>query len=430
MKIYLLLLFLVLSFALKAQDYMPIDTLNKEKLELLAKDFKKSNKGFIDEVTDKYHRKVANSLEEYLLELSTEYIEGIKDGDYLFDKRFTSMADEILDEFKLKNPTIPKNTKILVSRKPNLNAYCLPDGTFILNLGLFYWLKNTDQIAGVMAHEISHKMLEHAINFKVKTIEEELSDDSKDKIKEIKKGKYNKNEKAFDFFKNILYAKGEKRKMQEYEADSLGYILLKNTKYNKLDYIITLKLMDKYDSINPKGLEIEIYKKVFNLPNQKFKEEWLKKEDFSGYNYSLYKEKFNEDSLSTHPDLDERIKKIEVLYPELKNPTSNETTEAFKTLNKIAEYEIIPNLIYFDEYGLAIYVCLSNIQSNKDVDFYNKCLGKIFEKIYDAKKQYKLNRYVDRIDPKDQTESYIQFLNFMWNLKLDEIKNIAAFYNK
>jgi hypothetical protein len=31
-------------------------------------------------------------------------------------------------------------------------------------------------------------------------------------------------------------------------------------------------------------------------------------------------------------------------------------------------------------------------------------------------------------DPKNQSESYQQFLNFMWNLSLDEIKNIADYY--
>jgi uncharacterized protein YaaN involved in tellurite resistance len=43
-------------------------------------------------------------------------------------------------------------------------------------------------------------------------------------------------------------------------------------------------------------------------------------------------------------------------------------------------------------------------------------------------KNYNLNRYLDRVDPKNQSESYQQFLNFMWNLSLDEIKNIADYY--
>ena len=61
---------------------------------------------------------------------------------------------------------------------------------------------------------------------------------------------------------------------------------------------------------------------------------------------------------------------------------------------------------------------------------HKKLLGEGFKKIYQARKEYKLNRYLDRIDPKNQSESYIQFLSFMWNLSLEEIKNIADFYDK
>ena len=69
------------------------------------------------------------------------------------------------------------------------------------------------------------------------------------------------------------------------------------------------------------------------------------------------------------------------------------------------------------------------IYKKTDDNFYREWLGKSFQKIYNARKEYKLNKYLDQISPKDQTESYIQFLSFMWNLKLEEIKNIAEFYN-
>ncbi len=49
-----------------------------------------------------------------------------------------------------------------------------------------------------------------------------------------------------------------------------GIILLKNTKFNKLDYIETLRLMEKYDTIKPNTISKDIYKKLYNIENQIF----------------------------------------------------------------------------------------------------------------------------------------------------------------
>ncbi|MCB0472128.1 MAG: peptidase M48, partial [Flavobacteriaceae bacterium] len=81
-------------------------------------------------------------------------------------------------------------------------------------------------------------------------------------------------------------------------------------------------------------------------------------------------------------------------------------------------------------YGLGIYAAMQFLQDKKKEAYTKFWLGKMFEKIYEARKNYNLNRYLDRVKPKDQSESYQQFLNFMWNLKLDEIKHIADHYLK
>jgi hypothetical protein len=73
---------------------------------------------------------------------------------------------------------------------------------------------------------------------------------------------------------------------------------------------------------------------------------------------------------------------------------------------------------------------LLNLQNNEEEAHHKLWLGKIFQKVWDARKNYTLNRYLDRIDPKNHSESYQQFLSFMWNLKLEELKNIADFYQK
>jgi len=101
-----------------------------------------------------------------------------------------------------------------------------------------------------------------------------------------------------------------------------------------------------------------------------------------------------------------------------------------RNFKKIAEYEIVPNLYFSENYGVAVYFCLHQIQHEKDVLYYKSWLGKCFKKIYEARKNYTLNRYLERVEPKEHSESYQQFLSFMWNLNLNDLKEIAEFYNQ
>lgn len=429
MKIFLPYLLLVINTVVFSQEKMILDTTDYPKRQAFIKEFENSNLQLIQNLENSLDRKVYKILKKNMEEFKTDFSKEIKEQNFHFDDSIETFLNSILTEFKDKNPEIPKNTKILVSKNNNLNAYCLPDGTFVVNLGLFYWLDNEDQIAGVLAHEISHKVLDHSIKTQLHLINDELNESNKNLLTALKKQKFNKTEKAFQLFKNKLYATGEMRKKHEFEADSLGYSFLKKTKYNKLDYIETLRLIEKYDTITPKGLSKTIYKNTFDLPSHPFKEDWLKIEDFSNYDYSLLKEKINKDSISSHPEIDARIKKLELMYPELKTSKSNEPNDEFKKLEQIAYYNIIPNLMFSEDYGAAIYICLIRIEKEKEIDLHKKQLGDCFQKILKARKEYKLNRYLDRIDPKNQSESYMQFLSFMWNLSLDDIKNIADYYS-
>jgi hypothetical protein len=49
----------------------------------------------------------------------------------------------------------------------------------------------------------------------------------------------------------------------------------------------------------------------------------MRLDDYSMYDYSQYKEKMNKDSLSSHPETNDRIARLEKNFPELKNTKSN-----------------------------------------------------------------------------------------------------------
>ncbi len=422
------LLFLTFAALVQAQNYTPLDTLDKSNRDAFIIKYKLRSEKFDKEIRTKTSGKTGKELEQIYREFQKDFIKELGKNSFSFNTEFNNNLNTIINEIRKNNSNIPEDLQVLVARDNSPNAYCMGDGTFVVNMGLYYLLENEDQIASVMCHELGHYLLEHTTKSQLRRINQNEQD--KSKVKEIKRQRYNRSANAFSLFKEKAYETGEYKRKAELQADSLGYKLLKETKYKKLSFINALELLAKYDTLKSKDLKVEAYKKYFSIPDQAFKESWLKKEDFSSYDYSLYKEKLDKDSLKSHPEIVDRVRRLKELFPELSEKTVEiKPTDSFNELSKIAAYERLPNLYASEDYGVGIYLALLNLERENDPDYYKQWMGKCFYKIYEARKNYTLNRYLDRIDPKNQSDSYQQFLSFMWNLSLEEIKNFTEFYN-
>ena len=304
MKYPLLIILVFTLISVRGQNYIPIDTSDNAQRKAFVEAYKARDESFCKELKLKYEGKAGFELVKSMKEYSEEFISQVNEGLFCFDSSFSTKAKAILEEISSENKDIPANIQILISKDPTLNAYCLPNGTLVLNMGIFYWLNNFDQVAAVISHEIAHLVLKHSIKAQLKLIADNSSSSSRSTLKEVLSQKYNRSEKAYELLKNKLYSHGEERRRNEFESDSLGILLMKNTRFNYTDLIETLRLSGRYDTLKVEAVPEAIYEKVFNLPNQKFKKEWMDIEDMSAYDYSLYKEKFDPDSFSTHADIE------------------------------------------------------------------------------------------------------------------------------
>jgi hypothetical protein len=290
-------------------------------------------------------------------------------------------------------------------------------------------MDNEDQVASILCHEIAHNILEHSLKMILDGIQENRND--KETFFKMKNLSVNRSKMAFEFLKQRVYRKSEEKRQHEIEADSLGYLLFKNSKYKKEAFLNALINLKNFDSISPRIIKKETYINLYDLPEQPFKERWMKKEDFSLYNYDHFKEKLQKDSISSHPEAIKRIETLKNYFPELETEVAHLKGEKdFLDLQFMARREILPNFYHSEDFGLGIYVAMQFLQDGESKEYHEQWLGKMFQKIYEGRKNYNLNRYLDRVNPKDQSESYQQFLNFMWNLDLDEIKIIADHYQK
>lgn len=421
----------LLSAAGISQTYKPIDTADYLQRKEFLKNFAVHNESLIKGLKLQYSGRTGSEMSKIYKEFGTDFENQVKNKDFVFKSDFDAVIKSLVERLRKNNPKIPQDLKILIARDNTPNAYCLADGTFVINMGLYNWMDNEAQVAGVISHELGHKIEDHTLKSFLNTVEQnELDKSTVQNIKETTDQRsLGRNEKAFDVLKNRIYKKGMEKRKLEMQADYLGYVIFKTSDFKKNEFINGLQKLQTFDTISPRELKMETYKRLFDLPKQAFKEKWMKKEDFSLYNYNFYKEKLNKDSLASHPEMTKRIEMLKKTFPELNTSVEPEKpSEAYLALKKTARMEILPNYFHSEDYGLGIYVAMQFLQDGEEEKYYKSWLGKCFSKIYEARKNYNLNRYLDRVEPKNQSESYQQFLNFMWNLSLEEIKNISDYY--
>src|SRR6218665_3608325 len=332
--IYLLIALLFFKNSL-AQTYRPIDSLSAEGKALKLKEYNDRGKEFEKSIDKQYSGGERKFIKKKFEDLHKEFGEDIKDGQYVFDKSFDAKVNEIVKALRAGNRNIPDGLSFYISKSNAANAFSMghknfiinksfdakvneivkalragnrniPDGlsfyisksnaanafsmgdkNFIINMGSFYYFENEAQMAAVIAHEAAHLLLQHSL----KTIRQKYAiqkNSAKKELRAIKSKGEKKGENALNFLKQMLEEESKRSRQADYAADSLGYLLFKKTKYPHDEFVNALQLLAEYDTLQPKGLNIDTYKKVFHLPNQPFKDEWLQRENFSAYDYTKY----------------------------------------------------------------------------------------------------------------------------------------------
>lgn len=422
---YLVLLLSVYSIACTAQSIKSPDSSYINELRLSYLD---ANKEFISELkAAEISRKEFRFYESNYERIFSAIHEQIREGLIVELPIISQRVESILNEIKYNNPEVPKKIQVWLVRENIPNAYTVCDGIIFVTLGLFKYLESEDQVASILCHEIGHNILNHsaqALQYGYNSRINSAAD-----INEVKGVEVRRSELALNMLKKIIYRKSSTSREYEKQADSLGYELFKRTKYNPTAQIKSLQIIDNHDSVIHRDLPVDVYKTFFDLPNQKYKADWLAAEDFSSYNYDAYTSKFDEDSLSSHPEMTMRIERLKLLFPELNDTGKIESvTNTYKKVRQASADEHFTNLYINEQHGEAVYQLLVLLSEDNNNVTYKKWLGENFQVLYEGRKNYRLNKYIDRVSPKDQSKSYIRFLNFIWNLRLEELKNIADYY--
>jgi len=141
-----------------------------------------------------------------------------------------------------ERPNLPWSFGVINS--PNINAFAAPGGYIVITLGLYQLLENESQLAGILAHEISHVIKKHHLDAISKSSKGELLgalavNAASSEHKKIMQKLVNSSVQ--------IYANGLDKKF-EFAADRRGIVLAARAGYDPyalLDVLTTLKSINQ-----------------------------------------------------------------------------------------------------------------------------------------------------------------------------------------
>jgi hypothetical protein len=373
-------------------------------------------------------KKISKALTESYTELNSEFTDKVNNGLFIESPLYEDRINTLFKKIVAANPQYAAlaTTRILLSFSEVPNASAIGDDFVVVNLSLLANLKEEDELAFILCHELAHNLLNHPQNGLMEYVKIQGSQELKKQTREIEKKKYYKIENASGLYKKIIYANKKKHREIEFQADSLGFILYKNAFAGReaiaLKSFTTMDSMDKEkDSLQPKD-----YEKLFSSEKQPFKKEWILADEISIYKYDKALRFWQIDSLKSHPDCIDRANRLKTIF-RIEPENENFTNLDYQNIIRQAQYDDILGLYVLKEYGKSLYQALLLLKDNPGNSYLKNMVYSNLIKIQDAQKNYTMNKYVETMNPR-YSHSYNTFLSFLRQLRKSEITEITNQY--
>jgi hypothetical protein len=371
------------------------------------------------------HKKV---IAKKITESQKRFIGRLNDSSFIFNKKITSYLNTVVNEIYDSNPSLDrKDFYFFIEKSAIPNASCYGNGIFTVTLGLFNIISSDDELASVICHEMAHYYLEHTDKSLLKMIESINSKEVQKKADAVRDMQYGKRKAYSELMDELNFNFLKRSQSVEIEADSLGLLLFKKTKYNINASISFLKNLKKANTLLF-NQESKLQEHL-NFENYPFKEAWLAKEE-TLFDLSYISDDFilDSDSIGTHPAIPLRIKKLDVLIDQDGN-TSTINSVNLEEIKKITALISINNFIDSNRIDLALYQCLLLYnQKLLDQKEYVSTLSQLLKKTYELKNNHSFGKYISPIYPFSDEHHLNEIKLFLHNIELKNVKKIGLYF--
>lgn len=381
----------------------------------------------IENKQDDYYRFLKDTLgrrnsKDFKEVIKEDYEKKINSDYFNFDPAVLDMVRPVLKNVYSTNPSLQNLKHLwLVSNDPSPNARANGAGIIIINIGLLFTLEDEAELAFVICHEIAHYTLEHSTATIAKWSETSQSDEFKDQLDEAKNNREVGSKLALKLLDELKTSMRYHSIEKENEADQTGYEYFINTKYDSLFAAAALsKLLRHSERIKTERFKLD---GLLATSSYKFKPYWIK-EEVSLFSASAEVNDYSlaSDTISTHPDLENRIA---VLSPGSEDSRFRESNTSNQDQLDVAlkSIQILTDLGKID-HSLRLLTDLYLDQRISEQKYYSLLTGGVFEKAIEMKKNHELGRKV----PPSSSDAKFKDLNlirvFLNNISLSQLEKL------
>lgn len=343
----------------------------------------------------------------------------MKQGNFIFDSPLNLYLEKLFARILAANPEIDPNTTLLLSRSGSINAFTTGDGFFVLNLGLLTEMKTESELAFVMGHELAHQTLDHVNNAMRSRAQTEADPQRTKEIRRILRDEYRVSTKLNDFILPGMVSSREFKRMQELEADSLGFLYATRSGFAPEGSVRALTILDSVD-ISLYGRHIP-WQHLYEANECHANPVW--KETSKGSSLGSFNTVDKElvEKLKTHPDCDLRIERLNAAHFIQRSANTDVNYEDYRT---IARMELIESYRLKGDLGAALYHSIQLQLDYPENEFAIESAANALGLISLLKKRRDLSGYVARYSTQ-LPEDYGNFLQVLWEITATESSCLA-----
>lgn len=392
-KVVLLVVFVCSFLDLKAQNVeennAQIDEIKQQLIDQNS-DFTSSQE-LTNSQNELYEKKQKQKIEAELKMLNSNSI--IATGE-LYNK-----VNAIFERIIKLNPEIPQNTRLVLYRSNDFNAFTMGDNIIFVHVGLLSDLKNEAQIALVLCHEIAHNTLHHVEESIVEAIKNETDKSIEKEINGILKTSYGQVSALNALLLPRILESREKSRMHEFEADSLGLMYLVKAQFNYTDALSMFHAMENRSKNVSASFD---YKALFHFESipsiETLDAEYVRESSLGTFTKDESKLPY----LATHPYDRERFYKLATIL-NLDTTFSKYAPnydENYKLMERQVGLEMIQNSWSNKNFSEVIYYAMKYLDNHGDDKEVKEHLMLAFKALSYLKKKRIAGKYLQLQNPK------------------------------
>ena len=344
----------------------------------------------------------------------------------LLDPVLNPYVQDVFQQIMRANPQLPA-ARLVLSRNPEPNAHAVGNSIVLLNLGLLARLENESQLAFVLCHELAHmqaRHLETGLREQLTTIH---SKELKDEVRRIVAEEYNISSKLKALALGMSLNSTYHQRKHEKQADSLGYTLLKRTRFEAPQAYRALQLLDKIDQ--PRGEAPLPLARYFGCAAFPYPLAPAPPKPTSIFTVAAPTPTTLEltDTLKSHPDCGKRMDYLRALAQGqvADGPPTVPPAPAFAHVRALSQLEVVQSWFDYDCYDHALFEALQLLPEQPDNAYLHAVVTLSLFELHQHLLNHRFTEVVGNVS-RYNPASFNQFITTLYAWRLEDYSSLSA----